>query len=260
MQPGDLLRRQEPGPPRARVRADPGRRVGGDAAVRDRMVQDRAQHRQCLVRPAGRRPAVGVEPPFDACPPDPVQGKRTERRQKLPVQYAVLDLPRRRLQPGAACRPPRPLRGYEPPEGRRPFRRPARVPRNARGLKDEAFPARLVRALQRRRTERHPPGAAVVDPTPRPAGAHPHPEGRDAGVPDRIFPIPRLQPCDTGVAQAHPPVRHHRSPSTAPSASTASRAAPSAGCAYPSVVAACECPRSRPITGTVSPRRSARLA
>ena len=165
----------------------------------------------------------------------PIQGKRIEGRQKLPVQYAVLDLPRRLLQLGAPGRLPRPLRGYEPWEGRCPLR----DPRNARGLEGEACPARLVRAFQHRRTECHPSGAGAADPAPQPSGAHPHPEDRNAGVPDGIFLLLRPQPRDIGVAQAHPPV---------------------GGIRVSERRRRLRMPQQPTITGTVSPRRSARLA
>ena len=51
VQPSGPPCRQEPC--RARVRSDPGRRVGGDAAARGGMVRYRTQQPQCLVRPPG---------------------------------------------------------------------------------------------------------------------------------------------------------------------------------------------------------------
>ena len=80
VQPGDLLRRQEPRRPRARVRPDPGCRVDGNvAALRPHGSGSHAAPPTYRVRPAGRRSAVGVEPPFDTCPPDPAPGQANRR-------------------------------------------------------------------------------------------------------------------------------------------------------------------------------------
>ena len=198
-----------------------------------------------MVCPAGRCPAVSVEPAFDIPPTDAVQSERTESGQKLFLQHVVDRLAPPRPPPTLGSRLP--LTHCKIPKRRNDRLLLPVFPAGNFGavLNSQAFPTSVLDGLERCRTDRFPHRCAVYMSVPDEAAmarrAHPYAQPGNAVVPHHVFRLARLQLPDAGVREAYPrPARHARSPErTGARASTASRTDASDRCAYFRVVVAC---------------------
>ena len=193
----------------------PGR-IGRNVPARGGVVENLAQDVQHPVRAAGRRRAVGIEPPHHHDAADSVESHRAEGGKQLARQCAS-----HHPSEWTACngRSRRSARGRR----RTPGTGAACPERSLLASTAAVAIARQVRRTssipqQRHRTERDLPGArgrlGIVDVGAGAGRADAHAESADAGVPDRILAWLGPQPCDAGIGQALSS-RHGAQPSAA---------------------------------------------